>query len=266
MPDRAFTLKPMERSLPRRDWRWTRSQSILIAMEVFSWRSGPVGFGRTEDIPFQRSKASSGDMSESCPDYPGQIRSNPLSANLYPGHPRFRLPFYRSKGQQQEDDHRARFVCSGHIHSSTPSLTLQRYSKAVRLSGSRWRQPGQTGSVALFERGEHQGRLVRVKQEESGTSLAQCTARYGWGRGKAGKAVRTGQTWPALTVISQDFKEQAGRAGDSPSSERTTPRGSVLEWAWLSVGRFLSDRVDRHDVEFFGGFEHYVTFKERMLR
>jgi hypothetical protein len=112
MPDRAFTLKPMERSLPRRDWRWTRSQSILIAMEVFSWRSGPVGFGRTEDIPFQRSKASSGDMSESCPDYPGQIRSNPLSANLYPGHPRFRLPFYRSKGQQQEDDHRARFVCS----------------------------------------------------------------------------------------------------------------------------------------------------------
>src|ERR1035437_7173699 len=223
MPDRAFTLKPMERSLPRRDWRWTRSQSILIAVEVFSWRSGPVGFGRTEDIPFQRSKASSGDMSESCPDYPGQIRSNPLSANLYPGHPRFRLPFYRSKGQQQEDDHRARFVCSiqsaicvldperdlcarsrarfvcsiqsaicvldperdlcarsrarfvrsGHIHSSTPSLTLQRYSKAVRLSGSRWRQPGQTGSVALFERGEHQGRLVRVKQEESGTRLAK---------------------------------------------------------------------------------------------
>src|ERR1019366_2299521 len=97
-----------------------------------------------------------------------------------------------------------------------------------------------TGSVALFERGEHQGRLVRVKQEESGTSLAQCTARYGWGRGKAGKAVRTGQTWPALTVISQDFKEQAGRAGDTPSSERTTPRGSVLEWAWLSVGRFGS--------------------------
>ena len=71
-------------------------------------------------------------------------------------------------------------------------------------------------------------------------TLAQCTARYGWGRGKAGKAVRTGQTWPALTVISQDFKEQAGRAGDTPSSERTTPRGSVLEWAWLSVGRFGS--------------------------
>src|ERR1017187_5600366 len=125
MPDRAFTLKPMERSLPRRDWRWTRSQSILIAMEVFSWRSGPVGFGRTEDIPFQRSKASSGDMSESCPDYPGQIRSNPLSANLYPGHPRFRLPFYRSKGQQQEDDHRARFVCS--IQSAICVLDPERY-------------------------------------------------------------------------------------------------------------------------------------------
>ena|ERR1017187_9647485 len=132
MPDRAFTLKPMERSLPRRDWRWTRSQSILIAMEVFSWRSGPVGFGRTEDIPFQRSKASSGDMSESCPDYPGQIRSNPLSANLYPGHPRFRLPFYRSKGQQQEDDHRARFVCS--IQSAICVLDPERDLCALAIS------------------------------------------------------------------------------------------------------------------------------------
>src|SRR5450759_4422778 len=42
-------------------------------MEVFSWRSGPVGCGRTEDRPLQRSKTSSGNMSQSCPYYPGQI-------------------------------------------------------------------------------------------------------------------------------------------------------------------------------------------------
>ena len=79
MPDRAFTVKPMYRSLPKRDWRRTRSQSILIAMEVFSWRSGPVGFGRTEDRPLQRSKTLSAGVSESYPDYPGQIlrRSTP---------------------------------------------------------------------------------------------------------------------------------------------------------------------------------------------
>src|ERR1019366_1893515 len=85
MPDRAFTLKPMERSLPRRDWRWTLYQSILIAMEVFSWRSGPVGFGRTEDRSLQRSKTSSGDMSQSCPYYPGQVLCRPTSTQVIQG-------------------------------------------------------------------------------------------------------------------------------------------------------------------------------------
>src|SRR5664279_2442078 len=79
MPGRAFAVKPSENPLPKRDWRWTRSQSILVAMEVFSWRSGPVGCGRTEDKPFQRSKTSSGGISQSCPDYPGQ---SPLPVNL----------------------------------------------------------------------------------------------------------------------------------------------------------------------------------------
>src|ERR1035441_9162120 len=42
-------------------------------MEVFSWRSGPVGFGWTQDRPLQRSKT------QSCPDHPGRIlrRSTP---------------------------------------------------------------------------------------------------------------------------------------------------------------------------------------------
>src|ERR1035437_6648273 len=80
-----------------------------------------------------------------------------------------------------EFDHRARFVCS--IQSTLSvllpylpvklSLTLHRYLKAVRLTGSRWRQPGQNGFGALFERGEHQVRLVRVKQEESRTRVAK---------------------------------------------------------------------------------------------
>lgn len=78
MPDRAFTVKPMERSLPWRDWRWTRSQSILIAMEVFSWRSGPVGFGRTENRPLQRNKTSSRD-----PELSRLSSSSPLPVNLY---------------------------------------------------------------------------------------------------------------------------------------------------------------------------------------
>src|ERR1039457_2716491 len=85
MPDRAFTVKPMYRSLPKRDWRRTRSQSILIAMEVFSWRCGPVGFGRTEDRPLQRSKNSSGGMSQSCPDYPGQILRRSTSTQVIQG-------------------------------------------------------------------------------------------------------------------------------------------------------------------------------------
>jgi len=64
-------------------------------------------------------------------------------------------------------------TCPGHICQSTPSLTLHRYSKAIQPSGSSWRQPNQPGSVALFERGEHQVRLVRVKQEEGRTRLAK---------------------------------------------------------------------------------------------
>ena len=43
MPGRAFAVKPSENPLPKRDWRRTRSQSILVnsfhslvAMEVFS--------------------------------------------------------------------------------------------------------------------------------------------------------------------------------------------------------------------------------------
>jgi hypothetical protein len=67
---------------------------------------------------------------------------------------------------------RARFVLWPYLPVKL-SLTLLRYLTAIRLSGSRWRQPGQTGSVALFERGEHQVRLVRVKQEESLTGLAK---------------------------------------------------------------------------------------------
>src|ERR1035437_9018684 len=140
MPVRAFTVKPMERSLPRRDWRWIRSQSILVAMEVFSWRSGPVGCGRTEDRPLQRSKTSSGCMSQSCSDCPGQVLCQPTSTQVIQG---------------------------------SNCLSIHRYLKAVRPSGSRWCQPGQTGSVALFERGEHQIRLVRVKQEENRTRLAK---------------------------------------------------------------------------------------------
>jgi hypothetical protein len=85
MPDRTFTVKPMYRSLPRRDWRWTLSQSILIAMEVFSWRSGRVGCGRTEDRPLQRSKTSSGGMSQSCPYYPGQILCQLTSTQVIQG-------------------------------------------------------------------------------------------------------------------------------------------------------------------------------------
>ena len=56
MPGRAFAVKPSENPLPKRDWRRTRSQSILVnsfhslvAMEVFNWRSGPVGFCRNHD-------------------------------------------------------------------------------------------------------------------------------------------------------------------------------------------------------------------------
>src|ERR1017187_313921 len=126
MPDRAFTVKPMYRSLPKRDWRRTRSQSILIAMEVFSWRSGPVGFGWTEDRPLQRSKTSSGGMSQSCLDYPGQILRRSTSC-----YPRLRLPFYRSKGQQQKDDHRARFVCS--IQSTLRALAISASQHPVLL-------------------------------------------------------------------------------------------------------------------------------------
>src|ERR1035437_3090625 len=43
--------------------------------------AGPdrLALGRTEDKPFQRSKTSSGGISQSCPDYPGQ---SPLPVNL----------------------------------------------------------------------------------------------------------------------------------------------------------------------------------------
>src|ERR1035437_6130831 len=151
-------------------------------MEVFSWRSGPVGCGRTEDRPLQRSKTSSGGMSQSCPDYPGQ---SPLPVN-------FRLSRSKSSaGQLQiiqgsnclsigpKDNNkrmtiehdlrarsRARFVLWPYL-PVTLSLTLLRYLTAIRLSGSRWRQPGQTGSVALFERGEHQVRLVRLNRRKA---------------------------------------------------------------------------------------------------
>src|SRR5450759_1855150 len=54
-------------------------------MEVFSWRFGPVGFGRTEDRPLQRSKTSSGDMSQSGPDYPGQGLCRPTSTQVIQG-------------------------------------------------------------------------------------------------------------------------------------------------------------------------------------
>src|ERR1019366_8034306 len=144
-------------------------------MEVFSWRSGPVGFGRTEDRPLQRSKTSSGGMSQSGPDYPG----HGLCRSTYTKVRNAFLSVQRTTITRMTIEHdlcarsRARFLCSGHIHQSTPSLTLHRCSKAIRLSGSRWRQPGQTGFVALFERGEHQVRLVRVKQEVSLTSLAK---------------------------------------------------------------------------------------------
>src|ERR1035437_96449 len=37
-------------------------------------------------------------------------------------YPRLKLPFYRSKGQQSKDDHRARFVCS--IQSTLRALAI----------------------------------------------------------------------------------------------------------------------------------------------
>src|ERR1035437_4706393 len=54
-------------------------------MEVFSWWCGPVGFGRTEDRSLQRSKTSSGDMSQSCPDYPGQVLCRSTSTQVIQG-------------------------------------------------------------------------------------------------------------------------------------------------------------------------------------
>src|ERR1035437_1342652 len=54
-------------------------------MELFSWRSGPVGFGQTEDEPLQRSETSSGCMSQSCPYYPSQVLCRPTSTQVIQG-------------------------------------------------------------------------------------------------------------------------------------------------------------------------------------
>jgi hypothetical protein len=117
-------------------------------------------------------------MSQSSPDYPGQVRCRSTSTQVIQGSTCLSIgPKDNNRKMTIEHDlcarSRARFLCSGYIHKSTPSLTLHRCLKAIRLSGSRWRQPGQTGSVALFERGEHQVRLVRVRQEASRTRLAK---------------------------------------------------------------------------------------------
>jgi len=96
-------------------------------MEVFSWRSGPVGCGRTEDRPLQRSKTSSGGMSQSCPDYPGQ---SPLPVNLTEvirGSKCLSIgPKDNNRRMTIEHDlcarSRARFLCSGHICQSNSAL------------------------------------------------------------------------------------------------------------------------------------------------
>src|SRR5450759_3776023 len=116
-------------------------------------------------------------MSQSCPDYPGQILCRPTSTQVIQGSTCLSIgPKDNNKRMTIEHDlrarSRARFVLWPYLPVKL-SLTLHRYLKAIRLSGSRWRQPGQTGSVALFERGEHQVRLVRVKQEENRTRLAK---------------------------------------------------------------------------------------------
>ena len=62
--------------------------------------------------------------------------------------------------------------CFGHNCQSNSALLFidtQKLLGCLGLDGV----TGQTGSVALFERGEHQVRLVRVKQEESRTRLAK---------------------------------------------------------------------------------------------
>src|ERR1035437_7985217 len=140
MPDRAFTLKPMERSISRRDWRWTRSQSILIAMEVFSWRSGAVGCGRTEDRPLQRNKTSPGGMSQSCPDYPGQILSRPTSTQAIQGSNCLSIgPKDNNRRMTIEHDlcarSRARFLCSGHICQSNSALLFIDAQKLLSCLG-----------------------------------------------------------------------------------------------------------------------------------
>src|SRR5450759_2923175 len=127
--------------------------------------------------PRQRTKTSSGDMSQSCPYYPGQVLCRPTSTQVIQGSNCLSIG-PKDNNKRMTIEH-AECSIQSTISVLWPclpvklSFTLHRYSKAIRLSGSRWRQPGQTGSVALFERGEHQVRLVRVKQEESRTRLAK---------------------------------------------------------------------------------------------
>ena len=58
-------------------------------------------------------------------------------------------------------------------HPALLFIDTQKLLGCLGLDGVRWRQLGETGSVALFERGEHQVRLVRVKQKEYPTGLAK---------------------------------------------------------------------------------------------
>src|ERR1035437_10305036 len=116
-------------------------------MEVFSWRSGQVGFGRTEHRSLQRSKTSSGDMSQSCPYHPGQVLCWPTSTQVIQGSNCLSIgPKVNNKRMTIEHDlcarSRARFVPWPYLPVNT-----QPYSSSILKSCSAVRSEEHTSEL-----------------------------------------------------------------------------------------------------------------------